>query len=165
MSVSLRIKYRQRLVALFKIALQGSEGDDSLSPIELQAHWSKYLCVLTSGYLEQSFKEILLNYAKGTSHTHVSRGIDNLWPKSKNMKLGSVIDLLGFFSPDWREQMEKWSQENDGIKSDINSLIEWRNNISHGNDANTTNVTMSSVKTKFDSVNKLLDQVEMIVAS
>lgn len=40
--------------------------------IELQAHWAKYLCILVSGFLENSVRAIYSEYAKKVSNTKVT---------------------------------------------------------------------------------------------
>ena len=49
---------RQKLAA----TMQSIEAA-SLDP-ELISHYSRYLCVLTSGYVEQSVKELVIHYCR-----------------------------------------------------------------------------------------------------
>lgn len=58
-----RVAYRSRLTELAKRKIEEPEE---------QAHWAKYLSVLISGYLEQSVKEILLEFT--ASHEAIRLG-------------------------------------------------------------------------------------------
>ena len=52
----------QRLQSLIKRTNAASRGD-----IEMQAHWAKYLCVLSAGFLENALKEIYAEFVRGAS--------------------------------------------------------------------------------------------------
>lgn len=130
---------------------------------ESQAHNAKYLAVLISGYLEQAIKELLLNYASQGARPQILRYVEKTWPISRNMKAENIQEILGQFNDDWSKDFLDWLVECDSRKSNINSLVTWRNRIAHGQESNTTGVTLVSVKNAFDTVKDLVSFVDLMV--
>lgn len=127
--------------------------------IEAESNWSKYVCVLISGYLEQAFKDICFAYAVKNSHPFVFNYVEKNWPESSNMWIHNIVSITRSFNDKWADFIDGWVTEQD-LKVHINGLVSWRNKISHGEDNSTTGVTMNSVKQKYEAVNKLLDKLE-----
>jgi len=144
-------QYKSRITYLFK-----SYHEDEGSSPETQAHSAKYLAVLVSGYLEQAIKEILLDYSTSGSRAQISRYIAETWPSSQNMSTKNIKTLLKKFDTKWSDDFSSWLDEEANRKGDINSIISWRNSIAHGQESNTTGVTLVSVKDKFLTVQSLV---------
>jgi len=151
-------KYKTRIESL--INLYDSQSKNLDINIETHSHNAKYLAVLVSGYLEQAVKEILLGYATQGSRPQISRYLEETWPISKNMYADSIKDILQQFNASWAEGLNRWLNENDCRKADINLIVSWRNRISHGQESNTTGVTLASVKERFKTVKSLVDFLE-----
>eukprot|EP01037_Dinobryon_pediforme_P044413 gene44413-56170_t len=115
---------------------------------EMHAHWAKYTCVLISGFIEQSMKEIFLEHASQTAAPRIRKYLEGTWPNSKNMKCDAIRELVAHFDLGWANQLDSWL-ETDERKKDINEIIAWRNSIAHGKEANTNNVTINAVSKKF----------------
>lgn len=137
------------------------DGPDS---IELDAHWAKYACVLVSGYLEKSVKELLLNYAVLKSEQKVSFYIEKSWPNSMNMNSRNIIQIVGKFDAGWEIEIQDWLGTGDqSNKSIIDGIITTRNNIAHGSEANTNGVTINSVTSQFETAKGLVAKLESLV--
>jgi len=162
MKQSSRSKFRQRLDHLFGMPLSNPNAPIA-TLTSLESNWAKYLCVLASGYLEQSIKEILIDYATRSAQPQIVRYIDKSWSNSKNMKWNIIVKVLDQCSVDWGKNMKIWFDADESRKSHINSLVSWRNDIAHGNDANTTGVTMYSVGEGWKTAKKTIQKVEEIV--
>lgn len=158
-----RTRYRRRLQAM--LASPPIFGGDVSSSIEGQAQWAKYVCVLVSGYMEQAIKEILLSYSSQKSAPTVNRYIEKTWPSSRNMNVAAIEDTLAKFDPSWGESFHAWLDSSLERKATINNIVAWRNNIAHGNESNTTGVTMSSVKSGFACACKLVEFIENLAVS
>lgn len=78
------------------------------------------------------------------------------------MKCNAIIDLLGNFDDNWRVSFENWLGDDERVK-EMNEIVNWRNNIAHGNEANTNNVTLNSVSNKFRIACDLVDFVEELL--
>jgi len=115
---------------------------------------------LVSGYLEQAIKELFLEYVQVGSRAQISKYIIGTWPISRNMSTENIKDIFNQFSLQWGEAFAKWLEEEESRKADINSLVSWRNSIAHGQESNTTGVTLVSVKNKFITIKSLVDFLE-----
>lgn len=63
---------------------------------ELLADYSKYLCVLVSGFLETSIYEILISYAKNKSSPAVLKYVDSQLSWWTNPSADKINSLVGF---------------------------------------------------------------------
>lgn len=154
-------KYKSRIESLIK--LYDAQAKNLDINIEIHSHNAKYLAVLVSGYLEQAVKEILLGYATQISRPQISRYLEKTWPISKNMYVDTIKEILNQFNLSWGEELNVWLNEDDRRKSDINLIVSWRNSISHGQESNTTGVTLVSVNERFKTVKSLVGFLEKTV--
>lgn len=157
--ISERQRYRSRIGNLISKppTSEGGVGSES----EVHAHWAKYTCVLISGFIEQSVKEIVIDHASTTASPRIRRYVEGTWPSSKNMKCDAILDILDNFDEVWSAKFRAWLEEEER-KKEINEIIKWRNDIAHGKEANTNNVTIGSVKTKFRIACDLIDFLEAL---
>lgn len=151
-----RVAYRSRLTELAKRKIEEPEE---------QAHWAKYLSVLISGYLEQSVKEILLEFTASHEAIRLGHYIEATWPESRNMKTSNIKDILEQFEHSWGVRFVEWLAANDQYKSEINSLIGSRNDVAHGKEANTTNVTLRSTKQRLKIAFEVVEYLEGLILS
>lgn len=149
-----RSRYRARLNELARKTPEDPEE---------QAHWAKYLSVLISGYLEQSIKEVLFEYTASYEALRLGHYIEASWPESRNMKTSNINIILEHFDHSWGVSFIAWLLENDQYKAEINSLISSRNDIAHGKEANTTNVTLRSTRNRLLIAFDLIDFLESLV--
>jgi hypothetical protein len=148
-------KYKSRITNLFK----SYEDSDP----ETQTHNAKYLAVLVSGYLEQAVKELLLHYAFQGARPEISRYIEETWPIYRNMNTKNINEILSRFNLKWSEEFLFWLEQDDNRKNNINSIVRWRNGIAHGQEANTTGVTLVSVRTAFTTIVGLVSLIDAMV--
>jgi len=159
-------KYKSKISYLFELY-----ADDNNT--ETQADNAKYIAVLVSGYLEQAIKEILLQYVTSISDNSVSKYIEDSWPISRNMTTNNIQNILSQFNENWAKEFSDWLKvikNRDGKvnviedrKGDINSIVKWRNYIAHGQESNTTGVTLKSVQEKFNTIKDLVLLIETMV--
>jgi len=151
-------RYKSRITSLF--TLFGEETN-----LESQAHNAKYLAVRVYGYLEQAIKELLLHYTSQGTRTQISRYVQQTWPISRNMSADNIKIILHQFNVVWSEEFSVWLEEDEDRKKNINSIVRWRNSIAHGQESNTTGVTLISVKSAFSTITDLVSWVDTKVNS
>ncbi|UWP91553.1 hypothetical protein K3X13_10830 [Aliiroseovarius crassostreae] len=151
---SARVTYRARLIELSRVRPEDPEE---------QAHWAKYLCILISGYLEQSVKDVVLEFSTSHSALRLSNYIESSWPRSRNMNIDNIKDILKKFEPAWRDSFVSWLQEDDRRKTNIDALMRSRNDIAHGKEANTNSVTLSASKQRMEVAFELIEFLEGLV--
>jgi hypothetical protein len=149
-----RVLYRAKLIELSLVKPEGPEE---------QSHWAKYLCILISGYLEQSVKEVLFEFGTSQKSPKLSNYIETSWPKSRNMNIDVIREILGKFDANWQSGFSTWLGSDDSLKRNMEALMRSRNDIAHGKEANTTNVTLTSSKERMLVAFQLIDFVEGLV--
>lgn len=97
---------------------------------ELQSQLARFMCVLSSGLIEQAVILTLGEYAERRSHPNVARHVN--WNLSRfwNAKFEDVLVMLGHFDPRWRDHFEASTSAE--VKDAIDSIVNNRNQIAHG---------------------------------
>ncbi len=144
------VQRKQRLDSLFEKVR--AIGDDS----EVKSHWARYLCVLVSGFIEQSVRIILTEYASNKSHVRVSNFVDRQLRDLQNAKCDKLLDWVARFDPTWRTTIE--GQMDDRLVSAINSIVGNRHQIAHGHDVG---LTYTQVKGYYDAVVEAIELIEL----
>jgi hypothetical protein len=142
------VKYHQRLSALFD---RIKDIDDH----ELKAHWARYLCILSSGFIETSVRSIYRAYTRNLAHPNIRNYVEAQLRRLQNPKMQQILDVTRAFDRTWADNLET---ETEGeIKDSIDSIVANRNNIAHGRDVG---VSYSRVKSWYDNIVKLVDTLE-----
>lgn len=97
---------------------------------ELHQDLSCYLCVLVSGFLEQSLKTLVKEYVRNRSRGHVPNYVETTLRSVNAPKWEGIAKLYGSFDYRWKSEIEALvSME---LKTTVNSLVKLRNQIAHG---------------------------------
>jgi hypothetical protein len=138
---------KQRLKALF-----GAVSGIDIGP-ELLSHYSRYLCILVSGFAEQSVKELTAQYCRKRSPVPVQRYVGAQLKRLRNIDLDRLRELVQSFNVDWWSEVE--ANRADEIQA-FGSISTVRNSVSHGGDSG---ITMSNVRQYFDQICVVLDDL------
>jgi hypothetical protein len=138
------VRREQRLLSLFA-SIDGA----GLGP-ELTAHYSRYLCVLVSGYAEQSVKELVTQYCRSKANEPIQRYVGKQLGRLRNIDLEKLKQLIESFRPEWWTQLEATRRDE---LSAFGSVATLRNAISHGME---TGVTLATVRQYFDQISAVL---------
>lgn len=149
---------RQRIDTLFKKVSFISDPAD-------QSEWSKYLCILVSGYIEESLRILLETYcANHTSSPCIKQFISKEIKGMTNCHTQKIISILSKFNVDWGKnftiEIEAESSQGEKIKICIDSIVNNRNLIAHGK---STGITYSKVLDHYKSVKKAVEVLEKII--
>lgn len=137
LSKELNIQY-QRLITLIDNT-KLSCGDN----IELQGHWGKYLCVLTSGFLENAICQVYVGLVSNSASPAIANFTIGTLSKIQNPKTNKFIEVARSFKKEWGDDLEKYITEDESRKDAINSIMTNRHLVAHGK-----NTSISVVKTK-----------------
>jgi len=127
-------RQRQRLDDLFQKAKM-------LPDPELQSHWSRYLCVLVSGFLENSIRITYCEYARARANETVADFVEHHLRQFHNPKMGSILELAGGFNQEWRQRLER--DTSGQLAESVNSIVGNRHKIAHGESVGLTLHTLS----------------------
>ncbi len=141
---------QEKLDGLFK-TVATFKGDQ-----EVFSLLTRYLCILVSGYIEASVRDIVCGYVQVTSHKNVANFVANRLKHLTNLKMENILQLIGSFNPVWRVSVEKAVDEE--LRDAINSVVNNRNNIAHGVDVNLRFSEINDYYAKTVKVMKILEK-------
>ena len=120
---------RQR--AILKGLIRRASHETSLHDEEMRAHWAKYLCILTAGFVENSMRLTFSAFAETNASPTVHRYVESRLERIQNPKTEAIAQLLGSFDSAWRKSFEVFAVDNNR-KDAIDSIMANRNQIAHG---------------------------------
>lgn len=115
--------------------------------IELRAHWARYICVLSSGFLENSLKEVYACYARSCSAPTVGDYVESQLDRVQNPKASRFVETAQAFSKSWATDLTDFLEE-DGRKEAIDAIMANRHQIAHGKDSGITLARVSDYLAK-----------------
>ncbi|MDZ7705482.1 MAG: HEPN domain-containing protein [Trueperaceae bacterium] len=145
------VKHYDRLNSLFD-KIKQLEGLDVET--EMRSHWARYLCVLTSGFLEVSVRAIYSEYLRVRVDSSVF-GFLEKGLKIQNPKMNKILDLAGAFNKDWEIELRAFTEGE--LKDAVDSIVDVRNSISHGQDSG---ITYVRIKQYYESAVKVIEFIE-----
>ena len=123
---------------------------------EVLSDFARYLCVLVSGYLEQSVIELAMEHVRLHSHASVQRHVERRLRRFTTANAERIIQLMGSFDPDWQRDLEAYLI--DARKDAVDGVIALRHAISHGRSADLTYIRVKEYYTRIkDVVNHIAD--------
>lgn len=143
---SIRLRHQERnLDNLFIEVSTLDEGEI------IKAHLARYLCVRTSGYLENVVKSLISNYCDGSSPQPIQTFVIKRTKHSTNLGYMKLLRLLEEFSNEWKESFE--SRLTHQQKISLNSVVSNRNSIAHGNP---DSITFNNIKDYYDDIKEVI---------
>ena len=122
---------------------------------EFHAHWSRYLCVLISGFIENAMRILITEYSRNKSHPNVSNYVSIQIKGITNLNNEKILQLLGSFNPEWRNEIEL--KITDAQKDAIDSIVANRHNIVHGR---SVGITVPRVKNYYQCILAVINTIE-----
>lgn len=144
----------RRLDALFEVA-------KTISDDELQSHFSKYLCIQVSGFLESVVKLLIEDYHDKTCKKETKNFVICKVSNITNLNSEKLEIFLQSFDITWKDQFQaKLTQQH---TSSLDSIISQRNLIAHGR-ANTSNITLKSIQEYYSDLKVIVTELESIIS-
>ena len=138
------LSYKKRLDNLFKLS-------EKISDIEVQSHWARYLTVLVYGYIEISVRYTLMDYVEIHADELVNNYASNQINLFSSPKTNNVINILCLYSKSWGENLEQ--RINDEIKASVDSIVNNRHKIAHGEN---TGISLVTIKNYYKNAKKFI---------
>ncbi len=123
--------------------------------LELQSHWAKYVCILSSGLIENSLKEVYSEFVKNASSQPVANYTCSILKKVQNPKATRFVETARMFKVEWANELECHMEE-EGRADAINSIMSNRHLIAHGK---SSGITLTRVK---EYLGKAIEVIEFI---
>lgn len=128
------------------------------SEIELRADFARHLCVLVSGYLDQTIKNYTAEYVRKRSSPAVANYVVKSIKNLTNLKSERLKQHVLSFDPAWQTQVESLVAEE--RKAAIDSLVDLRHGIAHGQP---DDVTLARVENYYKEIVKVVDGIRGIM--
>ncbi len=106
------------------------EKVEIITDSSLKAEWAKYLCILVSGFIEDSFKELIYTFIENRTSTEIKAFVVTEIKDITNLNADKIAIGLIKFSKEWKEKFE--IEITDEQKEHLKSIISNRHNIAHG---------------------------------
>lgn len=141
----------QRLDSLFDRSLAAC-GDN----IEMLSHWAKYLCVLSAGFIENALQDIYSRFVQASASEAVHNYAVSCLSGIRNPKTGRFIEVAGAFKKSWGKELKVFVDQ-DGRREAIDSIMQNRHQIAHGEDSG---VTIARVREYLDKSVNVIEFLE-----
>ncbi len=123
--------------------------------LEIQAHWAKYICVLSAGFLENAISIIYISFVENAASKPVVNYTSKKLAKIQNPKTAKFLEVAKSFKEEWYEDLEAFVKDN-GRKDAVDAIMKHRHQIAHGKDSG---ITISLLK---DWLNKAKEVIKFI---
>lgn len=127
---------------------------------EIKSMLTKFLCVRTSGLLENYIKSRIGDYTQGRVPKEINRYISQKFKDVTNLKCNRLKDVLDSFSNEWSEEFLTYLEEHEQQKNSIESLITNRHNIAHGQNVG---MSFSILEQYYEDVKAVITKLETII--
>ena len=129
-------------------------ADNSSDP-SIKSNLAVLACILTSGMIEAAARHFLSLYAHRRSSPTVHQFVvSKLRRSTNNLKTEDLLVLVGSFDPELRKKIE--SKLDDEAKDSIDSVVDRRNKLAHGN---VSGIGLDTMKRYFASISLAMDMV------
>ena len=148
------LERQERLQKLFDEVRALSESGLVSADIVVQLTW--YLCIRTSGYLENSIQIILLDYVQSNTDDLPTQSFVEANLKHISSGYGDIMGIIRRFSEDWRKRLKEKNVQR--FHASLTTLAENRNHIAHGRDSM---VTLREMQSYFVEARELVELLHL----
>lgn len=120
----------------------------------LQAHLSRYICVLVSGYLEVSIRELFTAYAGRQASPKVREYVSTTLSRFQNPSMEKILQVASSFDRQFGEDLRKNTEGK--LKDGVDSIVSNRNQIAHGQ---SVGLSLGTLKAYYQSANQVIDMI------
>ncbi len=144
------IDHQAKLQSLFDEVESLHNSGSINTDLFVQLTW--YLCVRTSGFLENSMQIILLEYVQSKTSDIPTQSYVEQNLKFVSAQYDDILKTVRRFNEDWRILLRKNNVQQ--YKSVLNNLVENRNHIAHGRDSQ---ITIQELQDYFSQIQDLVE--------
>lgn len=119
---------------------------------ELRSNWSRYLCVLVSGFLEVSVRHIYTSYAEDKSDPKTAKYVYSKLKRFTSPKMKNIIRLTAMFDQAWADDLKDLTDEK--LKYSVDSIVANRHQIVHGEN---NNISYSRIKDYYEDAKEVIE--------
>lgn len=151
------VSHRQRIDFLFRKAASVADKAE-------QAEWAKYLCVLVSGFIEESLRVLLEEYTRTRATPVIQNFVSGEIKDITNCKVSKIVSVLQRFNPTWETDFLNGIQASsrfvNEIKDSVDSVISNRHQIAHGRNIG---LHYATIYTYYSNVKKAVETLDAVI--
>jgi hypothetical protein len=147
----------QKIDNIFLLADRVDYDDDYDE--EVVSHLARYLCVLTSGLVEECLRHMISEYVRDHANEVVARFAQQRIDRITNLNEERLGQLIGAMRPEWRDRF--FAEVTDAQRGAITSVTADRHLIAHGR---SVAVSLNQVRAYYDRVVEVLEWFESVCA-
>lgn len=121
----------------------------------IRAHLSRYICILVSGYLEVSIRELYTDYAGNQASPKVTDFVSATLSKFQNPNMEKIIQVAAAFDKQFGEDLRKSTEGK--LKDGVDSIVSNRNQIAHGQ---SVGLSLGTLKGYYQCANDVIDIID-----
>jgi len=127
---------------------------------ELVSHWSRYLCVIVSAFIENALRISINHYVSGKCHPNIIHFVDYHIERITNLNDEKIKTLIGSFSSGWRAILEERITEKQ--KDAIDSIVANRHLIVHGR---SVGITLKRIRDYYQTAIEVVTLIDSEILS
>lgn len=124
--------------------------------LELRAHWARYICVLSAGFLENALPDVYSQYSRACSTPAIGDYVESTLRKIQNPKAKKFEETAKAFNKTWEEDLSIFLNS-DGRREAIDAIMSNRHLIAHGKDSAITLVRLKEYLSKSVAVVEFIE--------
>ena len=124
--------------------------------MEIRSHWTRYSCVLVSGFIEVSVRSIYTDFSRRKAIPQVADYVDAKLSNLRNVHMSKLLDLTRSFSPTWEVALKAATEGE--LADAVDSVVNLRNQIAHGV---STGTSFQNMKDYYKCVLKVIELLEI----
>lgn len=98
--------------------------------LEVRSDFARYLCILVSGFVENTVTVLAIAYCRARSQQSVGNYAGDQLSRLQNLNSERLTQVVGAFEREWRAELIKFL---DGPRKDaLDGVLSLRNKIAHG---------------------------------
>jgi HEPN superfamily RiboL-PSP-like protein len=125
---------------------------------EIQSDLARYLCVLVSGFVEIAVAELAIEHCRSRSATSVLSYASAQLDRLQNVKAQKLVQIVGSFEKRWSTELSNFMEG--GRKDALDSVVNLRNKIAHGE---SVSLSLGRMIQYFEKIDEIVVFVEALL--
>lgn len=128
---------------------------------EIKNMLAKLLCVRAAALMEVYFKARISDYTNKKVPNAIQRFVNCHFKDITNLKSSKMKSTLEMFNTEWAEKFILYLEDNEEIKDSLDSLVQNRHNIAHGQDVG--GITLKRIWKYYIDVKEIVNELDRII--
>ena len=142
--------------AILKGLIKRAGHDPTTKQLEMLAHWGKYLCVLTAGFVENVVRLTYSAYVVKAGSKQTARYAQAEIAQIQNPKARRLVDIAKAFDPQWGSDLEVFLDDNFRGEA-VDAIMSNRHQSAHGKNSGITLAQVDQYLTRIVEIAEFIE--------